>query len=413
MAKQKFERTKPHVNIGTIGHIDHGKTTLTAAITKVLSMADPTSADYTSYDQIDKAPEEKARGITINTAHVEYQTDDRIGLDGQEIKGRHYAHVDCPGHADYIKNMITGAAQMDGAILVIAASDGPMAQTREHLLLARQVNVPYVLVFLNKVDQVDDPELLELVEMEVRELLDKYEFPGDDTPIIPGSALNVLTSESKDPHAPEYECIWRLMDAVDTYIATPDRKADMPFLMPVEDVFTITGRGTVATGRVERGQIKMNEKVEIVGLMDEPRETTVTGIEMFRKLLDYAEAGDNIGTLLRGIAKNEVERGQVLARPGSIHPHTKFRGQVYVLTKEEGGRHTPFFNNYRPQFYFRTTDVTGVITLPAGTEMCMPGDNVEMDVELITPIAIEEGLRFAIREGGRTVGSGVVIGINE
>ncbi len=413
MAKQKFERTKPHVNIGTIGHIDHGKTTLTAAITKVLSMADPTSADYTSYDQIDKAPEEKARGITINTAHVEYQTDDRIGLDGQEIKGRHYAHVDCPGHADYIKNMITGAAQMDGAILVIAASDGPMAQTREHLLLARQVNVPYVLVFLNKVDQVDDPELLELVEMEVRELLDKYEFPGDDTPIIPGSALNVLTSESKDPHAPEYECIWRLMDAVDTYIATPDRKADMPFLMPVEDVFTITGRGTVATGRVERGQIKMNEKVEIVGLMDEPRETTVTGIEMFRKLLDYAEAGDNIGTLLRGIAKNEVERGQVLARPGSIHPHTKFRGQVYVLTKEEGGRHTPFFNNYRPQFYFRTTDVTGVISLPAGTEMCMPGDNVEMDVELITPIAIEEGLRFAIREGGRTVGSGVVIGINE
>ena len=413
MAKQKFERTKPHVNIGTIGHIDHGKTTLTAAITKVLSMADPTSADYTSYDQIDKAPEEKARGITINTAHVEYQTDDRIGLDGQEIKGRHYAHVDCPGHADYIKNMITGAAQMDGAILVIAASDGPMAQTREHLLLARQVNVPYVLVFLNKVDQVDDPELLELVEMEVRELLDKYEFPGDDTPIIPGSALNVLTSESKDPHAPEYECIWRLMDAVDTYIATPDRKADMPFLMPVEDVFTITGRGTVATGRVERGQIKMNEKVEIVGLMDEPRETTVTGIEMFRKLLDYAEAGDNIGTLLRGIAKNEVERGQVLARPGSIHPHTKFRGQVYVLTKEEGGRHTPFFNNYRPQFYFRTTDVTGTITLPEGTEMCMPGDNVEMDVELITPIAIEEGLRFAIREGGRTVGSGVVIGINE
>ena len=413
MAKQKFERTKPHVNIGTIGHIDHGKTTLTAAITKVLSMADPTSADYTSYDQIDKAPEEKARGITINTAHVEYQTDDRIGLDGQEIKGRHYAHVDCPGHADYIKNMITGAAQMDGAILVIAASDGPMAQTREHLLLARQVNVPYVLVFLNKVDQVDDPELLELVEMEVRELLDKYEFPGDDTPIIPGSALNVLTSESKDPHAPEYECIWRLMDAVDTYIATPDRKADMPFLMPVEDVFTITGRGTVATARVERGQIKMNEKVEIVGLMDEPRETTVTGIEMFRKLLDYAEAGDNIGTLLRGIAKNEVERGQVLARPGSIHPHTKFRGQVYVLTKEEGGRHTPFFNNYRPQFYFRTTDVTGVITLPAGTEMCMPGDNVEMDVELITPIAIENGLRFAIREGGRTVGSGVVIAINE
>ena len=402
MAKAKFERTKPHVNIGTIGHIDHGKTTLTAAITKVLNMADSSAATYTAYDQIDKAPEERARGITINTAHVEYQT-----------AARHYAHVDCPGHADYIKNMITGAAQMDGAILVIAASDGPMAQTREHLLLARQVNVPYVVVFLNKCDQVDDPELLELVEMEVRELLDKYEFPGDDTPIIKGSALKVLESNSTDPHAPEYECIWELMDAVDNYIKTPDRAADQPFLMPVEDVFTITGRGTVATGRVERGTIKMNEKVQIVGLMDEPRETVVTGIEMFRKLLDYAEAGDNIGTLLRGIAKNEVERGQVLAKPGSIHPHTKFHGQVYVLSKDEGGRHTPFFNNYRPQFYFRTTDVTGVITLPEGVEMCMPGDNVEMDVELITPIAIEPGLRFAIREGGRTVGSGVVTAINE
>ena len=402
MAKQKFERTKPHVNIGTIGHIDHGKTTLTAAITKVLNMADSSAAAYTAYDQIDKAPEERARGITINTAHVEYQT-----------AARHYAHVDCPGHADYIKNMITGAAQMDGAILVIAASDGPMAQTREHLLLARQVNVPYVVVFLNKVDQVDDEELLELVEMEVRELLDKYDFPGDDTPIIKGSALGVLESNSTDPHAPEYQCIWDLMDAVDNYIKTPDRKQDMPFLMPVEDVFTITGRGTVATGRVERGTIKMNEKVQIVGLMDEPRETVVTGIEMFRKLLDYAEAGDNIGTLLRGIAKNEVERGQVLAKPGSIHPHTKFHGQVYVLSKDEGGRHTPFFNNYRPQFYFRTTDVTGVITLPEGVEMCMPGDNVEMDVELITPIAIEPGLRFAIREGGRTVGSGVVTAVNE
>ena len=401
MAKAKFERTKPHVNIGTIGHIDHGKTTLTAAITKVLNMADASAATYTAYDQIDKAPEERARGITINTAHVEYQT-----------AARHYAHVDCPGHADYIKNMITGAAQMDGAILVIAASDGPMAQTREHLLLARQVNVPYVVVFLNKCDQVDDPELLELVEMEVRELLDKYEFPGDDTPIIKGSALKVLESNSTDPHAPEYECIWELMDAVDNYIKTPDRAADQPFLMPVEDVFTITGRGTVATGRVERGTIKMNEKVQIVGLMDEPRETVVTGIEMFRKLLDYAEAGDNIGTLLRGIAKNEVERGQVLAKPGSIHPHTKFHGQVYVLSKDEGGRHTPFFTNYRPQFYFRTTDVTGVITLPEGVEMCMPGDNVEMDVELITPIAIEPGLRFAIREGGRTVGSGVVTAVN-
>ena len=400
MAKQKFERTKPHVNIGTIGHVDHGKTTLTAAITKYLSFVG--KAQYEAYDAIDKAPEERERGITINTAHVEYET-----------AARHYAHVDCPGHADYIKNMITGAAQMDGAILVIAASDGPMAQTREHVLLARQVGVPAIVVFLNKVDQVDDPELLELVEMEVRDLLTTYEFPGDDIPIIMGSALNALASESTDPNAPEYECIKQLLDAVDDYIPTPDRKADLPFLMPVEDVFTITGRGTVATGRVERGTIKMNEKVEIVGLMDEPRETTVTGIEMFRKLLDYAEAGDNIGTLLRGIAKNEVERGQVLAQPKSIHPHTKFAGQVYVLKKEEGGRHTPFFNNYRPQFYFRTTDVTGVITLPEGTEMCMPGDNVVMNVELITPIAIEQGLRFAIREGGRTVGSGVVTAINE
>jgi elongation factor Tu len=402
MAKQKFERTKPHVNIGTIGHIDHGKTTLTAAITKVLHMADDGAAEYTAYDQIDKAPEERARGITINTAHVEYQT-----------AARHYAHVDCPGHADYIKNMITGAAQMDGAILVIAASDGPMAQTREHLLLARQVNVPYVVVFLNKVDQVDDEELLELVEMEVRELLDKYDFPGDETPIIKGSALKVLESNSTDPHAPEYECIWELMDAVDNYIKTPERAADQPFLMPVEDVFTITGRGTVATGRVERGQVNMNDKVQIVGLMDEPRETVVTGIEMFRKTMDYAEAGDNIGALLRGISKTDIERGQVIAKPGSIHPHTKFHGQVYVLSKDEGGRHTPFFNNYRPQFYFRTTDVTGVISLPEGVEMCMPGDNVEMDVELITPIAIEPGLRFAIREGGRTVGSGVVTAINE
>ena len=413
MAKQMYNRTKPHVNIGTIGHIDHGKTTLTAAITKVLSLADPNSAEFAAYDQIDKAPEEKARGITINTAHVEYQTDDRIGLDGTEIKGRHYAHVDCPGHADYIKNMITGAAQMDGAILVIAASDGPMAQTREHLLLARQVNVPYVLVFLNKVDQVDDPELLELVEMEVRELLSSYEFPGDEIPIIKGSALNALVSESTDPNAPEYACIKELMDAVDDYIPTPDRKADMPFLMPVEDVFTISGRGTVATGRVERGQLKLGEEVEIIGLTDERRKTVVTGIEMFHKLLDYAEAGDNVGTLLRGVAKTEIERGQVLCKPGSIHPLTKFVGQVYVLTKDEGGRHTPFFNNYRPQFYFRTTDVTGVITLPEGTEMCMPGDNVDMKVELITPIAIENGLRFAIREGGRTVGSGVVIEIDE
>ena len=399
MAKQKFERTKPHVNIGTIGHIDHGKTTLTAAITKYLAMQG--GAEYTDYSSIDKAPEERERGITINTAHVEYET-----------AKRHYAHVDCPGHADYIKNMITGAAQMDGAILVIAASDGPMAQTREHLLLARQVNVPSVLVFLNKCDQVDDEELLELVEMEVRELLDFYGFPGDDTPIIRGSALNALVSESTDPNAPEYACIKELMDAVDTWIPTPDRKEDMPFLMPVEDVFTISGRGTVATGRVERGVLNLNEKVEIVGLQDEKRETVVTGIEMFHKLLDYAEAGDNIGALLRGVAKTEIERGQVLSKPGSIHPHTKFVGQVYVLTKDEGGRHTPFFNNYRPQFYFRTTDVTGIITLPEGTEMCMPGDNVDMKVELITPIAIENGLRFAIREGGRTVGSGVVIAIN-
>ena len=412
MAKQMYNRTKPHVNIGTIGHIDHGKTTLTAAITKVLSLADPNSAEFAAYDQIDKAPEEKARGITINTAHVEYQTDDRIGADGTEIKGRHYAHVDCPGHADYIKNMITGAAQMDGAILVIAATDGPMAQTREHLLLARQVGVPYIVVFLNKCDQVDDEELLDLVEMEVRETLSEYDFPGDDTPIIKGSALNALVCESKDPNAPEYACIKELMDAVDDYIPTPDRKADQPFLMPVEDVFTISGRGTVATGRVERGKLNLNEKVEIVGLSDEKRATVVTGIEMFHKLLDYAEAGDNIGALLRGVAKTEIERGQVLSKPGSIHPLTKFVGQVYVLTKDEGGRHTPFFNNYRPQFYFRTTDVTGIITLPEGTEMCMPGDNVDMNVELITPIAIENGLRFAIREGGRTVGSGVVIAIN-
>ena len=400
MAKQKFERTKPHVNIGTIGHIDHGKTTLTAAITKYLSFFG--DAAFTDYANIDKAPEEKARGITINTAHVEYET-----------AKRHYAHVDCPGHADYIKNMITGAAQMDGAILVIAASDGPMAQTKEHLLLARQVNVPSVLVFLNKCDQVDDEELLELVEMEVRETLDFYGFPGDDTPIIRGSALNALASESTDPNAPEYKCIEELMQAVDTWIPTPDRKADMPFLMPVEDVFTISGRGTVATGRVERGVIKKNEPVEIVGLSDEKKQTVVTDIEMFHKLMDYAEAGDNIGALLRGVDKKSIERGQVLSKPGSIHPHTKFTGQVYVLSKEEGGRHTPFFNNYRPQFYFRTTDVTGIISLPEGVEMCMPGDNIDMNVELITPIAIENGLRFAIREGGRTVGSGVVIAINE
>ena len=400
MAKQKFERTKPHVNIGTIGHVDHGKTTLTAAITKWLAFQG--KADYTDYSSIDKAPEERERGITINTAHVEYETEKR-----------HYAHVDCPGHADYIKNMITGAAQMDGAILVIAATDGPMAQTREHILLARQVGVPAMVVFLNKCDQVDDEELLELVEMEVRELLSTYEFPGDDIPIIKGSALNALVSESKDPAAPEYACIKELMDAVDDYIPTPARNDDLPFLMPVEDVFTISGRGTVATGRVERGVLKLSEEVEIVGLTDEKRKTVVTGIEMFHKLLDYAEAGDNIGALLRGVDRNGIERGQVLAKPGSIHPHTKFKGQVYVLSKDEGGRHTPFFNNYRPQFYFRTTDVTGVITLPEGTEMCMPGDNVDMNVELITPIAIEKGLRFAIREGGRTVGSGVVIDIKE
>ena len=400
MAKEKFERNKPHLNIGTIGHVDHGKTTLTAAITKVLAMKG--EAEYQAYDAIDKAPEEKERGITINTAHVEYQTEKR-----------HYAHVDCPGHADYVKNMITGAAQMDGAILVVSSADGPMPQTREHILLARQVGVPYIVVFMNKVDQVDDPELLDLVEMEIRELLSTYDFPGDDVPVIRGSALNVLTCESNDPNAPEYACIRELMDAVDNYIPDPVRNDELPFLMPVEDVFSITGRGTVATGRVERGILKMSEEVEIVGLMDAPRKTVVTGIEMFRKLLDYAEAGDNIGALLRGIQKNEVERGQVLAKPGSIHPHTKFHGQVYVLKKEEGGRHTPFFNNYRPQFYFRTTDVTGVISLPEGTEMCMPGDNVEMDVELITPIAIEEGLRFAIREGGRTVGSGVVVKVNE
>ena len=399
MAKQKFERTKPHVNIGTIGHVDHGKTTLTAAITKYLAFSG--KAKFEAYDSIDKAPEEKARGITINTAHVEYETEKR-----------HFAHVDCPGHADYIKNMITGAAQMDGAILVIAASDGPMAQTKEHLLLARQVGVPAIVVFLNKCDQVDDEELLELVEMEVRETLDYYEFPGDEIPIIKGSALNALVSDSTDPAAPEYACIKELMDAVDNYIPTPDRKADQPFLMPVEDVFTISGRGTVATGRVERGVVKKNEPVEIVGLREDKLNTVVTDIEMFHKLLDYAEAGDNIGALLRGIDKKSIERGQVLAKPNSIHPLTKFKGQVYVLSKEEGGRHTPFFNNYRPQFYFRTTDVTGIISLPEGVEMCMPGDNVVMSVELITPIAIEKGLRFAIREGGRTVGSGVVTEID-
>ena len=400
MAKAKFERTKPHVNIGTIGHVDHGKTTLTAAITKYLAMQG--GADYTDYSSIDKAPEERERGITINTSHVEYET-----------ANRHYAHVDCPGHADYIKNMITGAAQMDGAILVIAATDGPMAQTKEHILLARQVGVPAIVVFLNKCDQVDDEELLELVEMEVRETLSNYEFPGDDIPIIKGSALNALTSESNDPNAPEYACIKELMDAVDSYIPTPARNDDLPFLMPVEDVFTISGRGTVATGRVERGLIKTGETVEIVGLSDEKKSTVVTGLEMFRKTLDYAEAGDNVGALLRGVAKTDIERGQVLCKPGSIHPHTKFTGQVYVLSKDEGGRHTPFFNNYRPQFYFRTTDVTGIITLPEGTEMCMPGDNVDMKVELITPIAIEKGLRFAIREGGRTVGSGVVTEVAE
>ena len=400
MAKAKFERTKPHVNIGTIGHVDHGKTTLTAAITKTLAMKG--FAQFEDYSMIDKAPEERERGITINTAHVEYETEKR-----------HYAHVDCPGHADYIKNMITGAAQMDGAILVIAATDGPMAQTKEHLLLARQVGVPYIVVFLNKADQVDDPELLELVEMEVRETLNEYDFPGDDTPIIVGSALKALEYSGDDVNAPELKPIWDLMDAVDNYIPAPDRKSDQPLLMPVEDVMTITGRGTVATGRVERGVLKLNDEVEIVGLTDEKKKTVVTGIEMFRKTLDYAEAGDNIGALLRGIQRTEIERGQVLSKPGSIHPHTKFKGQVYVLTKDEGGRHTPFFNNYRPQFYFRTTDVTGTITLPEGTEMCMPGDNVVMSVELITPIAIEQGLRFAIREGGRTVGSGVVTEIDE
>ena len=393
--KAKFDRSKPHVNIGTIGHVDHGKTTLTAAITKYLALKG--DAEFMDYANIDKAPEERARGITINSAHVEYQTE-----------ARHYAHVDCPGHADYVKNMITGAAQMDGAILVVSAADGPMPQTREHILLARQVGVPYIVVWMNKCDLVDDEELLDLVEMEIRELLTEYDFPGDDVPVIRGSGYQAL----QDPAGPWGEKILELMDAVDNYIPTPERDIDKPFLMPVEDVFSITGRGTVATGRVERGQLKMGEEVEIVGLMDAPRKTVVTGIEMFRKLLDYAEAGDNIGALLRGIQKTEVERGQVLAKPGSIHPHTKFHGQVYVLKKEEGGRHTPFFNNYRPQFYFRTTDVTGVITLPEGTEMCMPGDNVEMDVELITPIAIEEGLRFAIREGGRTVGSGVVTAIN-
>ena len=400
MAKEKFERSKPHVNIGTIGHVDHGKTSLTAAITKVLAMKG--QAQYEAYDMIDKAPEERERGITISTAHVEYETDNR-----------HYAHVDCPGHADYVKNMITGAAQMDGAILVVSAADGPMPQTREHILLSRQVGVPYIVVFMNKRDQVDDPELLELVEMEIRELLNEYEFPGDDIPIVSGSALQALECASNDPSAPEYEPILSLMSEVDAYIPTPERKADLPFLMPVEDVFSITGRGTVATGRVERGQLRVNEEVEIVGLTDESRKVVVTGIEMFRKLLDYAEAGDNVGVLLRGVQRDEIQRGQVLAKPGTINPHTKFKGEVYVLTKDEGGRHTPFFNNYRPQFYFRTTDVTGVISLPAGVEMCMPGDNVTMDVELITPIAIEEGLRFAIREGGRTVGSGVVTAINE
>ena len=400
MAKAKFERNKPHVNIGTIGHVDHGKTTLTAAITKWLALQG--WADYSDYSSIDSAPEERERGVTINTAHIEYET-----------ANRHYAHVDCPGHADYIKNMITGAAQMDGAILVIAATDGVMAQTKEHILLARQVGVPAIVVFLNKCDQVDDEELLELVEMEVRETLSFYEFPGDDLPIIKGSALNALTNESGNKDDPDFTCIKELMDAVDSYIPTPDRKADLPFLMPVEDVFTITGRGTVATGRVERGQLKAGETVEIVGLSEEKKSTVVTSMEMFRKTLDYVEAGDNVGCLLRGVNKDEIERGQVLCKPNSIHPHTKFVGQVYVLSKDEGGRHTPFFNNYRPQFYFRTTDVTGVITLPEGTEMCMPGDNVDMNVELITPIAIEKGLRFAIREGGRTVGSGVVIDVAE
>ena len=401
MAKAHFERTKPHVNIGTIGHVDHGKTTLTAAITKVLSLANGKN-EFLAYDQIDNAPEEKARGITINTRHVEYETEKR-----------HYAHVDCPGHADYVKNMITGAAQMDGAILVVAASDGPLQQTREHVLLARQVGVPAIVVYLNKCDLVDDDELLELVEMDIRDLLNQYDFPGDDTPIIRGSAREALESTSTDINAPEYKSILELMHVVDEYIPTPERKSDLPFLMPVEDVFTITGRGTVATGRVERGQLKTGDEVEIIGLTTERAKTVVTGIEMFRKILDYAEAGDNIGALLRGIQRSDIQRGQVLCKPGSIHPYTKFSGQVYVLKKEEGGRHTPFFNNYRPQFYFRTTDVTGVITLPADKEMCMPGDNVEMDVELITPIAIEEGLRFAIREGGRTVGSGVVTAVRD
>ena len=400
MAKAKFERTKPHVNIGTIGHVDHGKTTLTAAITKVLALKG--QAEFSAYDNIDKAPEERERGITISTAHVEYETDTR-----------HYAHVDCPGHADYVKNMITGAAQMDGAILVVSAADGPMPQTREHILLSRQVGVPYIVVFMNKSDQVDDPELLELVEMEIRDLLSEYDFPGDDTPIVAGTALGVLECSSDDVNDPAYKCILDLMDQVDAYIPTPERKADLPFLMPVEDVFSISGRGTVATGRVERGQVNTNDEVEIVGLTDESRKVVVTGLEMFRKTLDYAEAGDNVGALLRGVARTEIERGQVLAKPGSVNPHTKFSAEVYVLTKDEGGRHTPFFNNYRPQFYFRTTDVTGVINLPAGVEMCMPGDNVKMDVELITPIAIEKGLRFAIREGGRTVGSGVVSEIAE
>lgn len=395
MAKAKFERTKPHVNIGTIGHVDHGKTSLTAAITKVLGFSG--QANYTSYEQIDKAPEEKERGITISTSHVEYETENR-----------HYAHVDCPGHADYVKNMITGAAQMDGAILVVSAADGPMPQTREHIVLARQVGVPHIVVFLNKKDQVDDPELLELVEMEVRELLNEYEFPGDDTPIVAGSALEALESESTDVNDSVYAPIIELMKNVDEYIPSPERKTDMPFLMPVEDVFSITGRGTVATGRIERGSVKVSDEVEIVGLADEKRKVVVTGVEMFRKLLDYGEAGDNVGLLLRGVQRDEIQRGQVLAKPGSIQPHTKFKGEIYVLTKEEGGRHTPFFNNYRPQFYFRTTDVTGVVDLPEGIEMCMPGDHITISVELITPIAIEEGLRFAIREGGRTVGSGVV-----
>ncbi|WP_422449260.1 elongation factor Tu [Thermoanaerobacterium sp. DL9XJH110] len=400
MAKQKYERTKPHVNVGTIGHVDHGKTTLTAAITKVLSNVG--LSDYVAYDQIDKAPEERERGITIATAHVEYQTEKR-----------HYAHVDCPGHADYVKNMITGAAQMDGAILVVSAADGPMPQTREHILLARQVGVPYIVVFLNKVDMVDDPELLELVEMEVRELLSSYEFPGDDIPVVSGSALKALECGCGKRECQWCGKIWELMDAVDEYIPTPQRDIDKPFLMPIEDVFTITGRGTVVTGRVERGTLKVGDEVEIVGLAPEKKKTVVTGVEMFRKLLDQAVAGDNIGALLRGIDRDEVERGMVLSKPGSIHPHTHFKGQVYVLKKEEGGRHTPFFNGYRPQFYFRTTDVTGVINLPEGTEMVMPGDNVVMDIQLISPIAIEEGLRFAIREGGRTVGAGVVTEIIE